>query len=348
VPFEIVPAGTKIDFIGRRYLCAAISGAVLLAGLIAIPIQGVRLGIDFAGGSEMQVLFESAEGANEGTIREVAGVCGVPDPSVVRYGETDEAEFLIRYRSDVGESESERVAGADCPLTDADRERLARAAESGGGEGAVGEKGEIVDRLNFALTNAIGPLTVQRVEYVGPRVGAELRRDGVFAMAVASLMILAYIAFRFSIRFAPGAIVALLHDVGVTAGLFVIFGMEFDLRVLAALLAILGYSLNDTIIIYDRIRENMELHTKHDLVEVLNLSVNQTLARTILTSGTTLAAVFALLIVGGEVIRPFAIAMAIGIVVGTYSSMFVAAPTLLFLENRFGSGDPLATPAKRK
>ena len=348
MPFEIVPAGTKIDFIGRRYICAAISGAALLAGLIAIPIQGVRLGIDFAGGSEMQVLFESAEGANEGAIRKVAGVCGVPDPSVVRYGETDAAEFLIRFRTDVDGSEGERVASADCPLTDADHERLAKAAESGGGEGGVGEKGEIVDRLAFALTNAIGPLTVQRVEYVGPRVGAELRRDGFYAMGIASLMILAYIAFRFSARFAPGAIVALLHDVGVTAGLFVIFGMEFDLRVLAALLAILGYSLNDTIIIYDRIRENMALHTKHDLVEVLNLSVNQTLARTILTSSTTLAAVFALLIVGGEVIRPFAIAMAIGIFVGTYSSMFVAAPTLLFLEQRFGSGDPLAKPTKRK
>ena len=175
-------------------------------------------------------------------------------------------------------------------------------------------------------------------------MGAELRRDGLLAMGIASLMILAYIAFRFSTRFAPGAIVALLHDVGVTAGLFVIFGMEFDLRVLAALLAILGYSLNDTIIIYDRIRENMELHTKHDLVEVLNLSVNQTLARTILTSGTTLAAVFALLIVGGEVIRPFAIAMAIGIVVGTYSSMFVAAPTLLFLETASAAATPWPSP----
>jgi len=167
----------------------------------------------------------------------------------------------------------------------------------------------------------------------------ELRRDGLYAMGIASLLILAYIAFRFSTRFAPGAVLALVHDVSVTAGVFVIFGMEFDLRVLAALLAILGYSLNDTIIIYDRIRENMELRTKHDLVEVLNQSVNQTLARTILTSGTTMVAVMALLLVGGEVIRPFAIAMAIGIVVGTYSSIFIAAPTLLFLETRLKSGE---------
>ena len=179
---------------------------------------------------------------------------------------------------------------------------------------------------------------MERVEYVAPRVGDELRRDGLFAILIACLMILIYIAFRFSTRFAPGAVVALVHDVGATAGIFVIFGLEFDLRVLAALLAIVGYSLNDTIIIYDRIRENMELHTKHDLVDVLNRSVNQTLSRTVLTSGTTMVAVLALLIVGGTVIRPFAIAMAIGIVVGTYSSVFIAAPTLLWLETRFGDG----------
>ena len=126
-----------------------------------------------------------------------------------------------------------------------------------------------------------------------------------------------------------------MHDVVITAGIFVIFGQEFDLRVLAALLATLGYSLNDTIIIYDRIRENMELRTKHDLEDVLNRSVNQTLSRTLLTSGTTMAAVLALLFLGGEVLRPFALAMSVGIVVGTYSSVFIAAPTLLWLEQRY-------------
>jgi preprotein translocase SecF subunit len=342
VSLEIVPAGTKIDFIGRRYVCAAISAVVLLSGLAAIPIQGVKYGIDFAGGSEMQVRFDADSGAEEGAIRRIVTVCGVRDPSVVRYGETDDLEFMIRFRMPEGDAGVERVASADCPLTDEDRARLAEAARAGGGEGGVGEKGELVDRIAFALRNDVGPVDVRRVEYVGPRVGAELRRDGLYAMAIASLLILAYIAFRFSLRFAPGAIIALLHDVGVTAGLFVIFGREFDLRVLAALLAIMGYSLNDTIIIYDRIRENMELHTKHNLVEVLNLSVNQTLARTILTSGTTMAAVLALLIVGGEVIRPFAIAMAIGIVVGTYSSIFIAAPTLLFLETHLGGGESSA------
>ena len=153
----------------------------------------------------------------------------------------------------------------------------------------------------------------------------------------ASLVVLAYIAFRFSSRFAPGAILAVLHDLTVTAGIFVMLGLEFDLHILAAMLAILGYSLNDTIIIYDRIRENLELHTNHDLAEVLNLSVNQTLSRTILTSATTLLALGSLYFLGGEIIRPFAFAMVMGVLVGTYSSIFIASPTLLFLEGRFAS-----------
>ena len=173
-------------------------------------------------------------------------------------------------------------------------------------------------------------------------MGAELREDGLKAIAIACLLILIYIGFRFSVRFAPGAVVALIHDVSITSSIWILLGLEFDLRVLAALLAIIGYSLNDTIIVYDRIRENMELRTKYDVKEVLNLSVNQTLSRTLLTSLTTLAAVLSLLLLGGEVIRPFALAMAIGIVVGTYSSIYIASPSLLWLETRFGaaSGGP--------
>ncbi|MFB3118705.1 MAG: protein translocase subunit SecF, partial [Myxococcota bacterium] len=277
----------------------------------------------------------------EGTIRSVVGACGIEDSSVIRYGETAGREFLIRFQ--VGE-----VAGAGgdgCPLTPEQKEALERAKLSGGGEGDEGEKGETIDKLAYALGNEIGPLEVQRVEFVGPRVGSELRSNGLKSLLVACILILLYIAFRFSARFAPGAILALVHDIGITAGIFVILGLEFDLRVLAALLAILGYSLNDTIIIYDRIRENMELRTKFDLVDVLNQSVNQTLARTVLTSGTTMAAVLSLWILGGEVIRPFAIAMAIGIVVGTYSSVFIASPTLLFLERRFGGTSAAVGPA---
>ncbi len=355
MPFELVPAGTHIDFIGKRRLCAALSIGMLLASIAAIPIRGIQLGIDFAGGTELQVRFAVDSNAHEGAIRSVVTRCGVRDPSVVRYGETSESEFLIRFRVDSGARDGAGSSGDDCPLTDEERERLAATAEAvGGASGESGDTGEVVDRITFALANTVGPLDVVRVEFVGPRVGSELRRDGLYALGIACLLILAYIWFRFSLRFAPGAIVALIHDIGITAGVFVMFGLEFDLRVLAALLAIMGYSLNDTIIIYDRIRENMELRTKHDLVDVLNRSVNQTLSRTVLTSGTTMVAVLALLIVGGPVIRPFAIAMAIGIVVGTYSSVFIAAPTLLWLETRFGDSHggaerslPAAKPTPR-
>ncbi len=341
MPFELVPPGTHIDFIGKRRITAAASIVVLLAGIVAVPINGVKLGIDFQGGTEMQVLFEDQVEADEGAIRRVIGACGIQDFSVVRYGEATGREFLIRFPAGADAN----TGGDACPLTPEQVEALERAKLAGGGEGDEGEKGETIDKLAYALINEIGPLSggePERVEFVGPRVGSELRADGLKSLLVACILILIYIAFRFTARFAPGAIIALIHDIGITAGIFVIFGLEFDLRVLAALLAILGYSLNDTIIIYDRIRENMELRTKFDLVDVLNQSVNQTLARTVLTSGTTMVAVLALWILGGEVIRPFAIAMAIGIVVGTYSSVFIASPTLLFLERRFGGN---AAPA---
>ncbi len=343
MPFELVPSGTHIDFLGKRRIAVTISILLLLAGAMAIPINGVKMGIDFQGGTEMQVLFDDQVDVDEGAIRSAVGACGIEDSSVIRYGESAGREFLIRFQ--VGEVAD--VEGDGCLLTSEQKEALERAVLSGGGEGDEGEKGETIDKLTYVLGNEIGPLQVQRVEFVGPRVGSELRSNGVKSLLVACILILIYIAFRFSARFAPGAIIALFHDVGITIGIFVILGLEFDLRVLAALLAILGYSLNDTIIIYDRIRENMELRTKFDLVDVLNQSINQTLARTVLTSGTTMVVVLSLWVLGGEVIRPFAIAMAIGVVVGTYSSVFVAAPVLLFLEQRFGgaSASVVAGPA---
>ncbi len=331
MPFEIVPPGTQIDFIGKRRVCAAISvGLLLVSAVLALPfppMPGVKLGIDFAGGTEMQVHFDEA-GASEGPIREVVAGCGIADPSVVRYGGS--SEFLVKFKAPTREQLAATLGNENCPLSESDRRALQGMAE----DAEADITGQVQKRLELALARAVGPLRVDRVEFVGPRVGEELRRDGISSLSIACLLILVYVAFRFSTRFAPGAVVALVHDIGITAGVLVMLGVEFDLRVLAALLAILGYSLNDTIIIYDRIRENMELRTKHDLEDVLNRSVNQTLSRTVLTSGTTMAAVLALLFLGGEVIRPFALAMSIGIVVGTYSSVFIAAPTLLWLEQR--------------
>jgi preprotein translocase SecF subunit len=269
--------------------------------------------------------------ADEGAVRSVLSSCAIAEPNVIRYGET-QAEFLVRFGAldDPGEVAAAVEAG-ECPVSAEDRASLAAVLEA---QGDADARGSVVDQVTYALENAIGELSVERVDFVGPKVGDDLRRDGIYAIAIACALILVYVGFRFSPRYAPGAVVALIHDVAITAGVFVIFGFEFDLRVLAALLAVLGYSLNDTIVIYDRIRENMALHTKYDLAEVLNRSVNETLSRTLLTGTTTLAALVGLLVFGGEVLRPFAIAMAIGILVGTYSSIYIAAPTLLWLEQR--------------
>jgi len=340
---EIVPSGTHIDFIGHRRIAFAISGVLLLAGLAAIFFQGLRLGIDFAGGTEVAVRFDAGTKVDEGVLRSLAGACSILDPTVVRYGETDAPEFLIRFNR----TAEVPAGGDDCPLTDEQRESLAAVDQATGANSASSKTPSIVDRLTMAMRNQIGALDILSVEYVGPRVGDELRRDGLSALGIAIVLILIYIAFRFSSRFAPGAVIALIHDVLITAGVFAIFRLEFDLSVLAALLAILGYSLNDTIIVYDRIRENMSLRTKYDLEDVMNRSVNQTLSRTLLTSLTTLAAVICLLLVGGEVIFPFALAMAIGIVVGTYSSIFIASPAVLYLERRFGDGAGSAATKKR-
>jgi preprotein translocase SecF subunit len=338
--FELVPPGTQIDFIGRWRLWALVSVAVIGVSLAAIPLRGVRLGIDFAGGTEMLVRFTGGIASDEGAVRGVLSACGIPEPNVIRYGEA-QAEFLVRFGA---LDDPERVAAAaergECPISPERRAALEAALAA---QGATDPKGAVVDRLAAAMESAIGPLAIERVDFVGPKVGADLRRDGIYSVVIACLLILVYVGFRFSPRYAPGAVVALVHDVAITAGIFVIFGLEFDLRVLAALLAILGYSLNDTIVVYDRIRENLALHTKYDLAEVLNRSVNETLSRTLLTGTTTLFALLALLLLGGEVVWPFATAMTIGILVGTYSSIYIAAPTLLWLERRRGGA---AQPAR--
>jgi preprotein translocase SecF subunit len=330
MPFELIPPGTHIDFIKRRYLCAGLSLAIILAGLIAIPLRGVRLGIDFAGGTEVQVRFAEGSQIDPGQVRRVVEDCGIADSSVVRFGEVGVTDYLIRFRS--GAASDEIPVGGACPLTEENRQQLA--AEQQATAGSEDGSNAQVRRLELALSNSIAPLQVERVEFVGARVGSDLRRAAVYSLSIASLLILVYIGFRFSTRYAPGAVVALFHDMLITAAIFVIAGWQFDLTVLAALLTIMGYSLNDTIVIYDRIRENLSLHTKHDLMDVLNRSVNQTLSRTILTGGTTFFSCIGLLVLGGPVVRPFAIAMAIGIVVGTFSSIYVAAPILLYLEGR--------------
>jgi preprotein translocase subunit SecF len=362
VPFELVPDGTKIDFLGRRRICLAISALLIVFGVGEVVMNGIPLGIDFVGGTEIQLRFDDGVEVDEAAIRDVTQAEGFRDATVVRFGETGAREYLVRFKAEDDATDAARPAEGETPAVSAppaegeaptasgppdEGETAAASAEAGSADAAGEATGDDADgdglasntriiRLENAIRDRIGPFTEQRVEFVGPRVGEELRADGINALLYSALAILAYVAFRFSARFAPGAVVAVVHDLVVTGGLLVMLDVEFDLRILAAMLAILGYSLNDTIIIYDRIRENLELHTKTDLEEVLNTSVNQTLSRTVLTSLTTLLALLALYFLGGDVIRPFAFAMLIGIVVGTYSSIFVASPLLLFLEERYG------------
>jgi preprotein translocase subunit SecF len=333
VPFELIPPGTKFDFIGKWKICAAISAVAILIGLVGLWKPGARLGVDFAGGSEMQVRFTGDVPADaQARIRDVMASLGIPNDNVVRFGETN--DYLLKFP---GERRLEAAPAPEAPAAPEERAR--------GGE--ITAETDVILKLQNALREQVGPMEVERVEFVGPKVGEDLRSNGLSAIGISCVLLMIYIAFRFTPRFAPGAVVALIHDVAITSAVWIVFGLEFDLRVLAALLAVLGYSLNDTIVVYDRIRENLEIHTKSDLVDVLNRSVNETLSRTLLTGVTSLVAVSALLIFGGEVVRPFALAMLIGIVVGTYSSVYIASPTLLLLERwRAGSAARAAGRAR--
>ena len=297
---ELIKPNINVDFVGRRKMAICFSLLLILVGLASLIFKGgPSYGIDFAGGTLVQIKFTEATDA--AAIREALGGVDLGSFAVQRFGEEGD-EFLIRAQNTSAELEG----------------------------------------LSHAMTAALegkygaGSVEVRRAEMVGPQVGKDLREKGLMAVLYAMIGILVYVSWRFEFRYAVGAVIALLHDVVITLGAFSLFNMEIDLPVIAAFLAIIGYSLNDTIIVYDRIRENLGKHSKEGLASVINHSINETLSRTILTSGTTLLVVAALFIFGGGVIHTFAFALLVGIVIGTYSSIFVASPLLLFWENRKG------------
>jgi preprotein translocase subunit SecF len=312
VPIQIIPPDTRIDFLSKAKPAVALSVLIILAGLASALIQGVRWGVDFAGGTEMQVRFQQ-EGADAGAVRDAVESVGVAEPTVVRVTEGGREAFKINF---AGEADEEA------------------------------KQGQIADRIQAALSEQVGPAEVERVEFVGPKVGAELRRDGTRAMLISWALILLYVGLRFNLQFAPGGVVALIHDVLVTASIWQLLGQTFDLQVLAALLAIIGYSINDTIVIFDRIREMVASHTTHDIREVTNRAVNLTLSRTILTSLLTMLAVIALLAFAGPVIFPFTATMGIGIIVGCYSTVYIASPVMLLMERWRSSRAAKAGKAK--
>jgi len=283
----------QIDFLGKRKFAAFFSGLLLIAGISSLAVQGLKFGIDFTGGTLVEIGYKKAVDLT--VMRSALEQAGFGDSTVQHFGSAQ--EVLIRLKPREGVS---NAAISTSVLT---------AANTG-----LGEQGD-----------------VRRVEFVGPQVGDELTEDGGLALLYSMFGILIYVAWRFEYKFALGSVAALAHDVLVTLGFFSIFQLEFDLTVLAAILAVIGYSLNDTIVVYDRIRENFRLLRKGSAEAVMNTSLNQTLSRTLMTSLTTLLVLAALAVLGGEIIHNFSIALLVGVVIGTYSSIYVASPLVLAL-----------------
>jgi preprotein translocase subunit SecF len=297
---ELISHDTHFDFVAMIKAAAILSAVLVLASLtVLIARGGPRYGIDFVGGTLVQTRFTSVVTADQ--IRAALAPVVGGDASVQPIGDEHGREFLINISSSVDET------------------------------GLAG----LSDRIAEEFTKKFGAdgFEVRRTEMVGPKVGHELRQKGMLAVVLSMLGMLVYIWFRFELRFGIGAIIALGHDVAITLGVLSITNTAIDLPVIAALLTVVGYSVNDTIIVCDRIRENRRRMTRQPLAEVVNASINETLSRTIITSGTTLLVVVVLFIFGGGVIHDFARTLLVGIVVGTYSSIFIASPLLILWEN---------------
>lgn len=306
----------KFDFIGQRRP-AYIGTAIFMAlGLVITLVRGLNYSVEFTGGTLMQIQSQSA--VDVGAVREGLSSRGITGAEIQTFGNAQ--ELVIRARV--------TVEG-----TDADNTQITRAAVA-----------EALDQVLGA-----GSYEVVRTEAVGPKVGGELRTQAFFAIILSFLAVLAYLAYRFEWRFGVAAVAATAHDVIATLLFIGIMRLEISLFVVAGILSVLGYSLNDTIVIFDRIRENLHSSRRDDFVSILNRSINETLPRTILTGGTSIGTLLALAVIGGEVIRPFALVMLFGVVVGTFSSIFIASPVLLEVENKWPGADAKGVPVvKRK
>ena len=295
---ELVPAGTNFDFVGMRFKMLVLSWAIILIGLASVWLRGLNYGIDFVGGTMVHVKFTQAT-----AISDIRAALARPELR----------EVVVQDVGKGGQEFQVRVHGAEH-----------------GGEASV------ADAIKTGLRERFGEGTydVLRVETVGPKVGKDLWRSAALAILAATIVMGAYIALRFEIRFGIGAAIALIHDVLMTIGALSLAGMEFDLTTVAALLTVVGYSVHDTVIVSDRIRENMKKMRRDSFATIINVSINETLSRTLITSGTAILVTAALFVLGGSVIHSFAFALLVGFVVGTYSSIYVASPVVLYLEGR--------------
>jgi preprotein translocase subunit SecF len=373
--FDIVPHGTKFDFVGKRKIALILSTIVNLAVILwALPqIHGLDYGVDFAGGTEMQVKFDKP--VDPGEIRRNIEALGFKDAVVQTYGPESEHGYLVRvgrvalltpedaarviaavkakfpvvgspafspeagdkidfeFQVLPGTAELQAVVEASGVKVREIREEAGLTA--GTRSLAVLTQG-IQDRLEKELVAKFADAKPQvlRVEYVGPAVGRELRNQGFKAILYAMALIAVYVGLRFDFRFSPGVIIAILHDAIITLGYFALSGREFNLTSVAVILTVVGYSVNDTVVVYDRIRENQGKLKGKRLGDIVNISINETLGRTILTSFATALSLVGLLIFGVGTIFDFAMAMLVGIVSGTYSTWFIAAPMTIWLEER--------------
>jgi len=308
---------TEFDFLGRRRAAWILSAVLITVSIGSLGVRGLNFGIDFTGGTlvELEYLQSTDPVAVRSTLKEA----GIEDAIVQYFGTSRDILVRLPVNADKAASEqSNDVVGA---LRIAAGETLTESAQ-GGLQQCVGAGGGVENCQ----------VQMRRVEFVGPQVGDELTEKGGLAMLYALIGILIYVAFRFEWRFAVGAVIALVHDVLITLGVFSVLAIEFSLPVLAAVLAVIGYSLNDTIVVADRIRENFRRMRKGTPEEMVNVSLNQTLSRTIITSFTTLLVLFSILFIGGESTQGFAIALIIGVVIGTYSSIYVASSVILYMK----------------
>ncbi len=289
---RILKEVTHFDFLGKKQIALIVSVLLILMGTVSVVYhQGFNYGIDFKGGFQVRIKFERAIDLN--ALRKQFDRLDMNSTSLQTIGDTNEVKLVL-------------------PLNN-----------------PLGTGSELTSNLKELLAGDYPKLEIRSVESVGPQVGDELKLSALYAILIALGLILIYITIRFHWKFGISAILTLTHDVVVVVGFFSVFDKEFTLPVVAALLTVVGYSLNDTIVVFDRIRENMARFRKKNLEEVINLSINEILSRTILTSGTTLFVVLALFFLGGEIIHDFAFGILVGIVVGTYSSIYVASPLLL-------------------
>ena len=285
---------TNIDFIGKRKVAFAVSALLIVLSITSLAVRGLNYGLDFTGGALIEVAY--SEAPNLENVRDSLNEAGLSDAVVQTFGLDTEIVVRIPPREE--------------------------------SEGSAELSTDVLQALQSGFE---GTVDMRRVEFVGPQVGEELTEQGILAVVYALIGIFLYVMMRFQWRFSVGAVAALVHDVIITMGIISVIQIEFDLTVVAALLAVIGYSLNDTIVLFDRIRENFPKLRNHKPIEVVNTSVNETLSRTLMTSLTTLLVLIALFIFGGEIIHAFAFTLIVGVLVGTYSSIYVASTTLLEL-----------------